>query len=272
MSHSSRGESRQTGRPANFINPRIAGKIVPILVIVSSVVFGGGCSGTAFSNNRPPEIRSFVINGQMPTEPDADAPDSALPYREVARGATATLTISVRDPDNDPLVVTWEGATRLGGDDTEGSKVATLTVEDTTPNVVTVVVRDDRGGVATRTISVVGVDTEVNRPPTVTLKTQTEVSELAPGASVTVVAEATDPDNDTEITYQFIPSGGATVVVPDADKPNEAVLTAPTTGGVTVSVVCIATDSKEGTGVATLSLPVRAGVAPSPSPSASPVP
>lgn len=227
-----------------------------LLIGCTSLILSG-CGSSfqmdPFKSNRSPEITSLKVNGDdlIPVDTAKDPP-SALPHREVGIGGKASIVITVKDPDNDPMTYKWDGATDMNPDD-GGSGSAFANITTAGRNSVTVTVTDGRGGVVVRTFALVGVDITGNRAPTVTL--EVDPATVKPGGTVALRATGADADNDPALTYEFIATSGS-VTVPDATKPDRATFTAPATEG-TATVICIVTDSKKATGVANAKITIK---------------
>lgn len=121
-------------------------------------------------------------------------------------GDTAAVQVRASDPDNDPLTYTWTtngGAVEGSGPDVRWNSAGTA------PGTYTVRVRvdDGRGGTADCSVDI-RVESQANRPPSLTCSA--ERSTVLVGERVSIRATATDPDGDT-LTFAWRTSGGTVI-------------------------------------------------------------
>ncbi|MBN2465368.1 hypothetical protein JXD38_07065 [candidate division WOR-3 bacterium] len=129
---------------------------------------------------------------QAPVVDSFSAPDSVYPGTDHVVSCTAT------DPENDPVMISWECTGGKLTPDT-GSSVTWRSPDSAGTVTVTVEAKDTHNGVGTDHKDVV-VSTAANRPPVISGITGADTVES--GGSTDLACAASDPDGDT-LTYTW---------------------------------------------------------------------
>lgn len=201
----------------------------------------------------------FRFGGNPPPPPPAPAnraPTASCSADKTSVMAGSNDSIAIRaqasDPDNDALNYSWSangGAVEGTGAEVRwnptGAATGTYTVKAH--------VDDGRGGTADCSVDV-HVETQPNRPPTMTCAV--ERSPIQPGERTKITATASDPDNDP-LTYKWEATGGK-IVGTDATVDFDSTGAAPGNYTITGHV----DDGHGGTADCTASVDVQAPPAP----------
>lgn len=176
-------------------------------------------------------VGSVVVQTESNNSPSINN-TSATPA-VVARGATSVIDVFASDPDGDALTYAWTLDNAEWSYSGSGDQI-TLSAPSKPDSMVTatVVVSDGFGGTASRSIS---VETETNQAPTINSISAPSTGWIAPGDTVTLGADATDPDGDT-LTYSWSITSGWSAAGNGADVDVTAPSTSATTGTLSVTV------------------------------------
>jgi hypothetical protein len=170
---------------------------------MASIWGPAGChfEDPALAENQDPVVNAILVDGEEQTDP------------RVREGQKVVLQAMVWDPNGDRLVTegfSWQAADGTL-EETAGSSVvweAPSVVWETPPQKVeidvTVTVSDGRGGVASEaiTLALQPPCSPDNLPPVIAAVTA-EPASVDLGGSVTVRADAEDPDADA-LTYEWV--------------------------------------------------------------------
>jgi hypothetical protein len=133
-------------------------------------------------SNRAPEIRSVTVSPPV-----------------IPLGGTATVRVDALDPDGDPLFFRYEASGGTFATDPAQPGIATYRNDGVarSNDSIRVVVTDRNNASAS---GIAAVTLQANRPPTVRAVALLPEAECHPRCSLTVEAQAEDPDGD-ELSY-----------------------------------------------------------------------
>ena len=192
-------------------------------------------------------VHSFMVGSVVVVAPNNNAPTVTVgrtPSGDVIRNSSVAFTAVGADVDGDTLSYEWDF-----GDGILSTSQNPNHIFDTPGTyTVTVTVRDGKGGVATKTLSVT-VISATNNAPTVTAA-RTPTGNVATGTAIAFTATGADTDGDT-LSYSW--DFGDSTALSTTQNPSHTYAAAGTfTAKVTVS------DGKGGTGSATVPVTVTA--------------
>jgi hypothetical protein len=173
--------------------------------------------------NRAPEVRSVTVSPAV-----------------IPLGGTATVRVEAADPDGDPLIYRYEASGGAFTADPAQPGTATYRNDGVgrSSDSIRVVVTDTSNASAS---GIVAVTLQANRPPTVRANALLPEAACHPRCSLTVEAQAEDPDGD-EISYVWSGCASGTGQRESCDIPQPGDYTAAVTvsdgrGGVASAIV-----------------------------------
>jgi TonB family protein len=189
--------------------------------------------------------------------------------KNIKEGEAVSLEVEARDPDDDQLHYRWTASAGLIEGDGSKVKLNTSDVELTSnplPVKVSVEVEDGRGGVESKSVEV--TVERPNRMPTVEVKA--EKTEAQKGETISLSAEANDPDGD-KLDYRWTTTTGVIEGTGPKVKLNtsDAALNSNSTR---VRVSVTVDDGKGGTATETVSVSLREPPPPPPEIFVPPIP
>jgi alpha-tubulin suppressor-like RCC1 family protein len=167
---------------------------------------------------------------------------------QVAASGTTSLTLTVVDPDGDPLAFAWsDGCAGSFGDASaqNPSWTAPASAPPSGACTLTVAVDDGRGGATTAALTIqVGPSVVVNIAPVITGTFQSSMT-VAPGAAVLLGATAMDPEGQPLSFAWSSPTGalGTPTTTPTA---SDVAWTAPAVGSVCDHTVTVEVSDNAG--------------------------
>ncbi|HEY6888692.1 MAG TPA: PKD domain-containing protein, partial [Solirubrobacter sp.] len=192
-------------------------------------------------------IHSYMVGSVVVVAPNNNAPTVTVtrnPSGDVVRNTSVAFTAVGADADGDPLTYEWD----FGDGITSGSQNPNHVFDTPGTYTVNLTVRDGKGGIATKTLSV-NVISATNSAPTVTAA-RTPTGSVATGTAIAFTATGADTDGDT-LTYSW--DFGDGTAASTSQNPTHTYTTAGSfTAKVTVS------DGKGGSGSATVPVTVTA--------------
>ncbi len=209
------GEIEGTGATVTWTAPDSEG-VYRITVTVTAASGGQDTRDVTISvwANRPPIITSLTSNASW-TTPAGDL----------------QITCEAEDPDGDELSYSWTATD--GSISGTGATVTWTAPEDVGTYDITVVVSDDHGGSATRTL---GVSVLTGQPPVIE-SLIVESDRVFPSGSTEIVCIASSPDGE-ELSYEWscddgeIEGTGATVTWTAPDSEGTYRITVTVTAGI----------------------------------------
>lgn len=155
-------------------------------------------------------------------------------------GETTFVSVNADDPDGEPLSYAWDLPPGWSGSTSDNPQIRVRAPEAFGERgTVEVTVEDGSGGRASRSI----VLSTVDNPPPVIRSVSASPPNLTPGGTATLLAQASDPD-DEELAYSWSAPGGWSIA---AEESAETEVTAPGEYGATGKIEVTVEDSSGGT-------------------------